>query len=152
MDAPYHILLAEGHKQLRQEIIRIISLMQGTTLSGVVGSGRELNEFLERFASDLLIMDICLPGVRALNAVQEIRGRHPQLKILILTADRDPEYLVQATAAGANGCLPNEEADLELPQAIDALRRGETYRSSRMAARVREKISDLSLAPQKPFL
>jgi len=145
MDAPYRILLAEGHKRLRQEIIRILTRIPGTKLSGVVGSGPELSEFLKRSCPDLLIMDICLPGVRALNAAREIRARHPEVKILILAADRDPEYLIQAAAAGADGCLPKEEADLELPQAIDALRQGGTYRSSRMASRVREKVLDLSL-------
>ncbi|MBM4274251.1 MAG: response regulator transcription factor [Deltaproteobacteria bacterium] len=145
MNAPYCILLAEGHRLLRQEIIRIIEEIQGTKVVGAVGSGPELFEFLEIFIPDLLILDISLPRLRALEATREIRDRFPNLAVLILTLDRDGEYPDQALAAGAQGCLLKQDADLELPPAINALRQGRIFLSARLETNGEKKTSRLFL-------
>jgi CheY-like chemotaxis protein len=127
MGTPYRILLAEGHRLLRQEITRIIVALREAEMVGAVGNGPELFEILKSSHPDLLILDFHLPQLRALNATREIKISHPGLQILILANDCSPEYQAQAKVAGADGCLLKQNADLGLAHAVAALYRGETF-------------------------
>ena len=75
----------------------------------------------------LSTMHISMPKLRGIEAVCEIKSRHPGVKVLILTMHRDKEYLYQAFASGADGYLLKEDADLDLFAAIKKIRQGEVY-------------------------
>jgi DNA-binding NarL/FixJ family response regulator len=68
-----------------------------------------------------------MPKMRGIEAIQEIKMKHPDVKILVLTMHR--EYMHQAFAAGADGYLLKEDADRELFSAIENIRKGRRYLS-----------------------
>jgi DNA-binding NarL/FixJ family response regulator len=125
----YRIILADDHLMLRQGLRRILAESPDLEVIGEAGDGLELVKLLRKSAPDLVILDVSMPLLRGLEAIQEIKSIHPGVKILILTMHKDKEYLHQAMAGGAQGYLLKEDADTELFSAIKMLRQGEFYLS-----------------------
>jgi len=82
---------------------------------------------LNRIKPDLVILDIFMPNLRGIEAIHEIKKIYADLKVLILTMNRDKEYLYLALSEGAKGYLLKEDADKELFSAIEKVRQGKTY-------------------------
>jgi DNA-binding NarL/FixJ family response regulator len=124
---PYKIILADDHVLVRQGIKRIIQEDNDMEVVGEAGDGQELLELLEKITPDLVILDISMPRLRGLEAAEIVKKRYPGTKILILSMHRSKEYLRQALAAGVDGYLLKEDADVALFTAIKAVRAGNTF-------------------------
>lgn len=127
----YEIVIADDHILLRQGLKKILEEWNELAVIGEAGDGLELLSLLKELHPHLIILDISMPNLRGLEAIHEIKGLYPDIKILVLTMHRDEEYLYQAMSAGAEGYLLKEDADKELFSAIDAIRDGKTYISPR---------------------
>jgi DNA-binding NarL/FixJ family response regulator len=117
----------------RQGLKRIIEERADLEVAGEADCGRELLRLLENSVPDLIILDISMPNLRGLEAIPQIKMKHPKVKILVLTMHKDLEYLHQAITAGAGGYLLKEDADSELFSAIDRVRQGKIYVSPNLA-------------------
>ena len=93
----------------------------------------------------MVILDISMPKLRGIEAVREVKKRHPAVKVLILTMYR--EYLHQALSAGAEGYLLKEDADRELFSAIDRIRHGRIY----ISPRLREELAEDEIPVPEPL-
>jgi DNA-binding NarL/FixJ family response regulator len=124
---PYRIVLADDHTILRQGIRRLVEEIPGVQVLGEANDGMELLALLSRHATDLVIVDITMPGIGGIEATREIRKLYPHTKILILTMHKRIEYLHHAIAAGADGYLLKEDSNDELSAAITAIRKGRRY-------------------------
>jgi DNA-binding NarL/FixJ family response regulator len=123
----YRIILADDHAILMQGVRRILSENAALRVVGEARDGIELLRMLNEVSSDLIILDISMPNLRGIEAIQEIKAISPDVKILILTMHKDGEYLRQAISLGADGYLLKEDADTELFNAINKIRQGEIY-------------------------
>jgi DNA-binding NarL/FixJ family response regulator len=126
---PYRITLADDHVLLRQGLRRIVEESPELEVVGEAGDGMELIQLLNRSVPDMVVLDISMPKLRGIEAICEIKSRHPHVKVLILTMHRDKEYLYQSLASGADGYLVKEDADTELFSAIKKIREGVFYAS-----------------------
>lgn len=129
----YHVVLADDHVLLREGIKNLIDAAEGLKVVGEAGDGMELLRILERTRPDLVILDITMPRLRGTEAAHEIRSRFPDMHILFLTMHKSQEFLSMALSIGARGYLLKEDSGKELLQAIDAIRKGRTYLSSKLA-------------------
>ncbi len=125
--APYQIVLADDHAMFRGGLKRILTEREDLEVSGEAEDGRELLELLTRSNPDLIILDLSMPNLHGIEAVQEIRKSDSVTKILVLTMHKDMEFVSRALSAGANGYLLKEDADEELFSAVEAIRAGRTY-------------------------
>jgi DNA-binding NarL/FixJ family response regulator len=125
--AKYYIALVDENPQVRLVIRDIIAPCRDLELVGEFHDGQEFLDYLEEKVPHLAILDVSMPRMGGLEAAKKTRARHPQIKILILTTERNREYLVAALAAGAAGCLLKDHMDRELLAAIAAIRQGDTY-------------------------
>jgi DNA-binding NarL/FixJ family response regulator len=123
----YRVLLAEDHTMFRQGIKKILEESDRFEIIGEVGDGLEVLEFLKNHPTDMVILDISLPGLRGIEASYEAKKIRPELKVLILTMHKNTEYLYHSMSAGADGYLIKEDSDTELLSAIDKIRKGERY-------------------------
>lgn len=125
----YRIILADDHAMLREGIKRIINETEGMQVVAEASDGLELLKLLKQNPVDMVILDINMPRLRGIEAAQEIRKSHPQIKTLILSMYKKKEYLHLALSAGAKGYLLKENTGSELIHAIDVIRHGKTYLS-----------------------
>jgi DNA-binding NarL/FixJ family response regulator len=123
----YKIVLADDHVLVRQGIKRILQEDICMEVVGEAGDGQELLELMEKVNPDLVILDISMPRLRGLEAASIIKNRYPATRVLILSMHRSKEYLRQALAAGVDGYLLKEDADVALFTAIQAIRGGNTF-------------------------
>jgi DNA-binding NarL/FixJ family response regulator len=125
--APYRIVLADDHRMFRAGIRQLIQEAPGLEVAAEVGDGMALLDRLKESVPDLVLLDISMPNLRGIEAAAEIKSLYPEVKILVLTMHKRREYCLQCLAAGADGYLLKEDADVELFSAIDAIRQGRVY-------------------------
>lgn len=132
----YRILLAEDHVLVREAIRKSIEEVPNLAVVGEVGDGLQLMDFVERHPVDLIILDITMPHMQGLEAAKQIKMKHPEIKILILTMHKSKGHVYQAFLAGADGYLLKENAHVDLIAAIERMRRGEQYISTLISGQV----------------
>jgi DNA-binding NarL/FixJ family response regulator len=124
---PYRIVLADDHVLVRQGLRRILAERADLEVVGESSDGLELLNLLNHVTTHMVILDIFMPNLRGIEAIHEIKAAHPDVNVLILTMNKDKEYLYLALSAGAKGYLLKEDADKELFSAIEKVRQGRTY-------------------------
>jgi DNA-binding NarL/FixJ family response regulator len=129
---PYRVVLADDHVLVRQGLRRMIDSTLELKVVGEASDGLELLALLRKQVADLVILDIAMPRLRGLEAIQEIKAIHPRPKILMLSMHRDKEYVSAALSAGARGYLLKEDAGSELFGAVGKVRTGGIYISPRI--------------------
>ena len=141
----YRVILADDHTLFRSGVKRILEEVPGIQVMGEAADGLQLLTLLKEMTPDLVILDISMPKMRGLEAIQEIKAAYPQVQVLILTMHKNAEYLSYALGAGAAGFLLKQDADPELMEAIAAIRQGKTY----LSPAISEVVPDL-IRRQKP--
>jgi len=130
MKHPYRILLAEDHIMFREGVKKTLTEVSGLEVAGEVSDGLELLAAVEALAPDMIILDIGLPQVSGLEAAQQIKETHPEIKILMLTMYKTSDHLTRAFEAKVDGYLLKENAYQDLLAAIETIREGRLYISS----------------------
>jgi DNA-binding NarL/FixJ family response regulator len=133
---PYRILLAEDHIIFRELIKTSLGAIADLKIVGEVGDGLELLESLKVLTPHLVILDIGMPNLTGLEAAQEIKKTHPEIKILLLTMYKSKEHLKHALEAKVDGYLLKENAFKDLITAIDTIRDGKFYISDIISQRM----------------
>lgn len=128
----YRIVLADDHALIREGLRRLVEDAADLEVVGEAGDGLELLALVDQLAPDLAIIDIAMPQLRGIEAARRLKVKHPELKVLILSMYR--EYQHQALAAGADGYLLKEDAPRELFSAIESVRQGKTFLSTKLSA------------------
>jgi len=142
----YQVILADDHALFRSGVKRILEEVPGVEVVGEAADGLQLLALLREVTPDLVLLDISMPKLRGLEAIQEIKASYPQVEVLILTMHKDAEYLSYALGAGAAGFLLKQDADPELLDALTVIRRGETY----LSPAISEVVPDLLRRGQRP--
>ena len=130
----YRIILADDHVMMREGIKNMIDAVPGLAVTGEAGNGLQLLKMLKKSLPDMVILDISMPGLRGIEAAREIHTLYPDVHVLMLSMHKSEEFLSMALAAGAKGYLLKEDSGDELLQAIDQIRKGETYLSRKLAS------------------
>ena len=128
----YLIVLADDHVLMREGIKQLINAVPGIEVVGEAGDSMGLLKLLKKIRPHLVILDIAMPGMRGLEAAQEIRTLYPEVDVLFLSMHKSREFLVLALATGAKGYLLKEDSGSELIAAIQEVRLGRTYLSAKL--------------------
>jgi two-component system, NarL family, invasion response regulator UvrY len=105
-------------------------LLEGVSDIKVVAEAESGEEAIRRFAEvrpDVVVMDISMPGIGGLEAIDRILAKDPQARILVLSAHEDAMHARRVLKAGASGYLTKRSAAEELIQAIRQVHNGKTY-------------------------
>lgn len=118
------LILVDDHVVLRTSLAHFLN---STAVIEVVGEGcdgRSALELWRRLQPDLLLLDLCLPGMDGIEALRRLREEVPAAKVLILTSSEAPEEVRHALAAGALGYVTKHAAPKELLHAIQEVHAG----------------------------
>lgn len=97
---------------------------------GVVTSGEALASAYESLHPEVVITDISMPGIGGLAAIKQIRDRHPQTPIVLLTVHDGPMMIRLGLGQGVQGYVVKEDAGDELVDAVHAALEGRQYLST----------------------
>lgn len=129
--AKTRVLLADDHAILAEGLVTL--LKADFDLVGVVSDGLALVNAVETLQPEVIVTDLSMPKMNGLDAVREIRARHPDAKIIILTMHRDPHLAADAFRAGVSGYLLKISSSDELITAIREVALGRSYVTTLMA-------------------
>jgi DNA-binding NarL/FixJ family response regulator len=113
-----HVLMAEALQHLLQADFDVV---------GTVSDGRALLKAAGELTPDLVVVDIGMPLLNGLDAGEQLKALHPDIKVIYLTQNREPRYAVEAFRRNASGYLLKDSAASELTTAIREALRGRSY-------------------------
>lgn len=129
---PLRILLADDHALVRAGFSSLLEKL-GVQVVGEAQDGLELLRLLPVLQPDLVLMDIAMPELNGLETTLRVTQEHPGVRVIILSMHATAEYARRAIRAGAAGYLLKDASPAELDLALQAVARGETFLSPRVA-------------------
>ncbi|HYL82498.1 MAG TPA: response regulator transcription factor [Candidatus Acidoferrum sp.] len=134
--AKIRIFIADDHPIVRQGLRRIVEADAGAVVSGEAGDAPALLQALATVATDLVLLDVSMPGGLFLETLKTLRERHPTVRVLVLSVHPEEQWAVRALRAGASGYLTKDHSSDQLLEAIQRVHRGGKYVSPALAERL----------------
>ena len=130
------VLLADDQSILADGIRSVLSSCPEIEVVGIAADGFEALSMLEKQKPDVILMDIRMPNMNGVIATQEVKRRHPDVKVLILTTFDDSDYILNAINNGASGYLLKDTSSSALIDAIKNAYAGDTILPAKIARRI----------------
>lgn len=130
------VLLADDQSILADGIRSVLSSCPEIEVVGIAADGFEALAMLEKQKPDVILMDIRMPNMNGVIATQEVKRRHPEVKVLILTTFDDSDYILNAINNGASGYLLKDTSSSALIDAIKNAYAGDTILPAKIARRI----------------
>jgi len=127
------IFIADDHPIVRQGLRRMVEADPGLAISGEAGDAAALLGALETTATDLVLLDVSMPGSPFLDTLHTLRERHPSIRVLVLSVHPEDQWAVRALKAGASGYLTKDHSPEQLLEAVRRVYRGGKYVSPTLA-------------------
>jgi DNA-binding NarL/FixJ family response regulator len=124
------ILLADDHTLVRAGIRSLLEKMPaGIEIVGEAANGREALELIRSTMPDIALIDVAMKELGGLEALPRITKNFPSVKVIILSAHANEEYVIRALRNGAAGYMLKDAATAELELAIKSVAEAKTYLS-----------------------
>ena len=127
------VLLAEDHAVVRGGLLQLLGDIDEIEVVGAAGGGEEAVALAVEHRPDVVLMDLEMPGMDGIEATRRIRGEHPDVNVVVLTAFSDRGRILDAIDAGAVGYLLKDAEPHELIRGLQAAARGESPLSPKAA-------------------
>ena len=121
------ILIVDDHPMMREALQTAIEGEDDLEMIGEAPDAIKALKMLETIKPDIIMMDMLLPGMSGLEAIEKIIESNPQAKILVLSSMEDEERIVAAIQAGALGYFPKTAPRTYLLEAIRKVADGIPY-------------------------
>ena len=123
------VVVADDHNLVREGIRALLEKAGDIQVVGEAVDGHEAVELVRREAPDVLVMDIAMPRLNGIQAVEQLRAAGAETRIVILSMYSEEILVRQALQHGAKGFLLKGSVSEELLLAIRAANRGAVYLS-----------------------
>ena len=119
------VLLADDHALLLGAFEKLLA--GECEIVGQVSDGRALVAAAEKLKPDVIVLDIAMPVLNGLEAGRQIKEKLPDVKLVFVTMNEDPDLAAEAFKSGASGYLLKRSAASELLTAIREVMQGRSY-------------------------
>jgi len=112
------VFLVDDHDVIRAGLKQILEFDGGIRVTGEASRALDAIRQIETRPPDVVFMDIRMPGMNGIEATRILRGKFPNVKVILLTNFNDEEYVVEGLKAGASGFLLKNTPGEELYKAV----------------------------------
>jgi len=126
---PMSILIADDHEVVRRGIRALLEVRPEWKICGEAATGREAAEKTKKLRPDLVLLDLSMPEIDGLEAIQKILAARPGTKILVLTMNDSGEMASRVLAAGASGLVLKSDAARDRVRAVQSVERDQPFLS-----------------------
>jgi DNA-binding NarL/FixJ family response regulator len=131
-----HILITDDHAVVRRGLREILAdSLPGASFSEA-GNADEAVRLLDRHATDILVLDINMPGRSGLDLLKDVKRMYPRLPVIVLSVQPEDQYAVRCLRAGAAAYINKDSAPEELAQAARKVLSGGRYVSAGLAEKL----------------
>jgi NarL family two-component system response regulator YdfI len=144
------ILIADDHLIIRQGLRLILETEEALDLVGEASDGAEALQLCAELRPDVVLMDLRMPGMDGITAIEKLRQSQPEIAVVILTTFNEDELMLRGIRAGAKGFLLKDTDRGTLFDTIRAAARGETLLKPEIMSRLLQAAS-APAASANPF-
>ena len=130
---PITIVLIDDQAIVRAAFRSLIERNVRFKVVGDAGDARKGIDLVAALQPDVVILDITMPGLSGIDAVGPVKKASPHTKVLMASQHEGQKFVQQALQAGADGDLSKDSDPTELGLAIDAIQRGDSFLSPKVA-------------------
>ena len=135
------ILLADDHPIVRDGLKKLLQLEDDFEVVGEAGDGREVLDKVQELDPDVLLLDLRMPNLDGLSALQALQQSNKRTRVIILTASEDKNEFVQAMKLGCSGIVLKQTAPDLIVKSIRKVHAGEIWLDSHTTAAVMRQFS-----------
>jgi len=145
------ILVADDHEVVRDGLKLILETEEDFEVIGEAGDGANAIQLAEELHPDVILMDLRMPGMDGLQALEKIHSHWPDIAVVILTTYNEDDLMVRGLRAGARGYLLKDTNRQTLFNSLRAAARGEALFLPEIIARVLNQTSAEKRSPTSPL-
>ena len=148
------VVVVDDHQIVRDGLVALLGNLDDVEVVGSAADGRDAVHVVAEAEPDVVVMDIQMPHLDGIEATRFITGKHPGVRVVMLTMNEDDETILAAMRAGASGYLLKGSGAEEVQTAIRAAAAGGMVFGASLAARVAGYFATASVAPaqaEEPF-
>lgn len=125
------ILIADDHELVAQAFKTLLATSYD--IVGTVTDGQTLIKAADALAPQIVLVDLTMPRLNGLDAIERIREQQPRIRLIVLTQQEDADTAAEAIRRGASGYVLKSSAPSELFEAIEEVLEGRVYVSPKVA-------------------
>jgi two-component system NarL family response regulator len=143
------VMIADDHAVVRRGLAAIINLEEDVEVVGEAGDGDEAVRMWRQLRPDITLMDLRMPAVEGVEAIDRIRSEDAAAAIIVLTTFDHDEDIYAGLRAGAKAYLLKDVQPEELFRCIRAVHAGEAYLQPKLAAKLAQRVRDEPLTERE---
>jgi len=136
------IVLADDHPIVRDGLKKLLSLEDDFEVVGEAGDGREVMDKVRETDPDILLLDLRMPNLNGLAALEILQQSNRRARVIVLTASEDKDEFVQAMKLGCRGILLKQTDPDLIVKSIRKVHAGEIWLDSHTTAAVMTQFSN----------
>ena len=145
------VLIADDHGIVREGLRRLLEAEPDFVVCGEATDGREVLEQVEKHSPRVVILDITMPRLGGLDALERLRAKRPDTKVILLSMHGDAPFVQSAVSLGADGYVLKNASAEEVMAAVRAVVTGGSYFSPPVAREIVEQLREPRRAACEPF-
>jgi NarL family two-component system response regulator LiaR len=131
------VLIVDDHPVFREGLRRCLEARKEVRVVAAVGGGEEMWKTIQTHGlPQIVLMDVEMPNQSGIELTQQLREKHPDVRVIMLTAFSDSERVFSALKAGAVGYLLKNVSPDEILATVERAAAGEPMLSGEIAGRV----------------
>ena len=143
------VLIADDHTVVREGLVAMIGKWTDMTVVAEAQNGREAVDQWKRHHPDVSLLDLRMPVLDGVGAINEIRKQDGAARIIVLTTYDGDEDIYQGISAGAKAYLLKDAPRDDILNCIRKVHRGETFVPPSIAAKLAERVSGPELSERE---
>lgn len=148
MSEVIRILICDDHAIVRDGLRLILETVADFDVVGEAQDGAEAVRLAEELQPKVILMDLRMPGMDGITALQKLQEEQPEISVIILTTYNEDDLMFKGLQAGARGYLLKDTGRDALFNTIRAAARGETLLSPEIMERVLNQAGEKSAEPE----
>lgn len=143
------VLIADDHTVVREGLVAIIGKWTDMTVVAEARNGQEAVEQWKRHLPDVSLLDLRMPVLDGVGAINQIRRQNAAARIIVLTTYDDDEDIYRSLSAGARAYLLKDTPQEDILDCIRKVHSGETVVPASVAAKLAERVSGPELTERE---
>jgi DNA-binding NarL/FixJ family response regulator len=144
------LLIVDDHQLMRDGLVRLLGLESDVEIVGTATDGTEAVQKVAELQPSLVLMDVRMPTMSGIAATREIKARHPETEVVLLTMHEEDEYVFEGLSAGASGYLLKDASHDELMSTLRKVEAGQAQIAPSVTRKLVREFASLRQAKPEP--